>query len=278
MPSNAYKGQCVWCQKEFTAEISVIKKHATSEKHRVKARFGGSVKKDILTNFIGSGSTVKPEPQVKEAEIKMCGFFAEHNISFRVMDHFSALLPNIFPDSEIARKLSIKRTKTKNIITNVIAKSHKSDLVNYLKTTKFSILVDESTDISTYKTACIVVRFYCQESRKIETFLWEMVNVFSEDRNIANQGTAEHLFNLIIGTFTKYDIPLQNILGFASDGCNIMMGAYNSVASRLKIVCPGIVIYKCICHSLHICSSQACKHLPRTCEDLARNIYNFFKV
>lgn len=35
---------------------------------------------------------------------------------------------------------------------------------------------------------------------------------------------------------------------------------------------------KCICHSLHLCASESCKSLPRKCEDLARDIYNFFKT
>ncbi|XP_012536395.2 uncharacterized protein LOC105836713 isoform X1 [Monomorium pharaonis] len=56
-----------------------------------------------------------------------------------------------------------------------------------------------------------------------------------------------------------------------------MMGEHNLVASRFKEQCPGIVIMKCICHSLHLCASEACKKLPHTCEDLARNIHNFFK-
>jgi hypothetical protein len=36
-------------------------------------------------------------------------------------------------------------------------------------------------------------------------------------------------------------------------------------------------VQKCICHSLHLCASEDCKCLPRLCEDLARNIYGFFK-
>lgn len=39
----------------------------------------------------------------------------------------------------------------------------------------------------------------------------------------------------------------------------------------------GIFIMKCVCHSAHLCVSEACKYLPRLCEDLARNIYNFLK-
>ncbi|KAF0752029.1 Uncharacterized protein FWK35_00009902 [Aphis craccivora] len=44
--------------------------------------------------------------------------------------------------------------------------------------------------------------------------------------------TDELLFNSLIKTFTDRKIPLNNIIGFESDGCNVMMGRANKVASR----------------------------------------------
>ena len=67
------------------------------------------------------------------------------------------------------------------------------------------------------------------------------------------------------------------MIGFGADGCSVMMGINNSVASRFRNDCPGLVVIKCVCHSAHLCASEACKHLPRKCEDLAREVYNFFK-
>ncbi|KAL5246087.1 hypothetical protein ACI65C_013495 [Semiaphis heraclei] len=45
------------------------------------------------------------------------------------------------------------------IIKHVIGASHKDDLAAQLKISKFSILTDESTDIGTVKTSCVVVRY-----------------------------------------------------------------------------------------------------------------------
>ncbi|CAB3223225.1 unnamed protein product [Arctia plantaginis] len=56
-----------------------------------------------------------------------------------------------------------------------------------------------------------------------------------------------------------------------------MMGIRNSVSSRFRQSCPGIVIIKCICHSLHLCASDAAKEIPSECEQLARDVYNHFK-
>ncbi|KAF7989217.1 hypothetical protein HCN44_009907 [Aphidius gifuensis] len=54
-----------------------------------------------------------------------------------------------------------------------------------------------------------------------------------------------------------------------------MMGRNNSVASRLIADFPNISIIKCICHSVAIVASEACKKLPRTPEHLASGIYSF---
>lgn len=113
--------------------------------------------------------------EVKVAEIKLAAFIVQHNIPFKVMDHLTPLLTNIFPDSKIAKELTMKRTKTRNNITNVIGDSRKSDLTEILRRSRFSVLVDESTDISVTKTACIVVRYFDQEINKIVSALWEYI-------------------------------------------------------------------------------------------------------
>lgn len=88
--------------------------------------------------------------------------------------------------------------------------------------------------------------------------------------------TGETLYNKLIQSYAAYDIPLHNIIGFAADGASNMMGEHNSVCSRLRTHLPGITIFRCVAHSLHLCASGAAKTLPRKCEDLIRNVYNYF--
>ena len=35
-------------------------------------------------------------------------------------------------------------------------------------------------------------------------------------------------------TFNQFEIPVSNMIGFGCDGCNVMMGAHNSVASQFR--------------------------------------------
>lgn len=120
-----------------------------------------------------------------------------------------------------------------------------------------------------------IYRYFDKLSGRVESTFWELYNVYNEDN--PTSASAENLYNGLIKTFSEYQIPITNIIGFGSDGCNSMMGQYNSVASRFHNACPNIFIAKCVCHSAHLCASAACKVLPRNCEDLARNIFNHFK-
>lgn len=274
---DEYKAKCCVCDSILTAEIGVLKTHSNRQKHIEGMKKIASTNKQVsaMASFIQK----KDPPLVQIAEVKLSGFLVEHNLSFRTMDHMTELLKDIFPDSKIAQQISLKRTKATAIATAVIGETEKEALAAKLKQSKFSAISDESTDISTQKSSCIVVRFYDEKTKQIVSKFWELSKIFdSSNPDLANEGaTGKNLFNSLMKSFEKESVPLTNLIGFAADGCSVMMGENNSVASRLKESCPGIIIMKCVCHSVHLCASQACKELPRRCEDLAREIYGFFK-
>jgi hypothetical protein len=254
--------------------LTVIKNHAKSSKHGVKVK---AIPKTTITSIFKKAET-SVETQ-KKAELKLTGFLTEHNISFNCVDHLTKVLKECFPDSKIAQEMSLGRTKATQITRNVLGTCSENDIVTLLRNNKFSLIIDESTDIASLKTLCVCVRFFHPEMGKVLTLFWKLIQIFSGDEpDKAHEGaTADRLFNEIQSALSSSDIPLKNLVGFASDGCNTMFGRVNSVASKLISANPGIIVQKCICHSLHLCASEACKCLPRLCEDLARNIYSFFK-
>ena len=184
------------------------------------------------------------------------------------MDHLSDLLPKLCPDSKIAASVKCKRTKMKSIIANAMAPHFHSTLVSSLKRGYFSLIIDETTDISTKKELALVVRQYSKEEKIVKCCLYELLE-------IAN-GSANALFEAICQAFEKDEIPLTNVIGFAADTTNVMFGQNNSVVSRLKQAIPNIFVLRCICHSAHLCASHACEKLPRTAEDIIHDIYNYF--
>nr|CAI5857434.1 unnamed protein product [Callosobruchus analis] len=55
-----------------------------------------------------------------------------------------------------------------------------------------------------------------------------------------------------------------------------MMGQLNGNQSILKEEHPHIVVVGCASHSFHLCSSYACKQLPKIVEELVRDIHSHF--
>ena len=184
------------------------------------------------------------------------------------MNHLSDLVTDIFPDSKIASKFSSKHTKTRCIVKNVIATRFRHDIDNILKTTKFSIIIDESTDISSKKQLAIVVRFFCNQRNQVKSKFFKLIDVTKSD--------ATTLTSALISLFEKKNISIENIIGFASDTTNVMFGEHHSVVSLLKQKIPNLFVMKCLCHSAHLCASHACEKLPRAVEDLICDVYSYF--
>ncbi|XP_022818325.1 uncharacterized protein LOC111350857 [Spodoptera litura] len=275
---SAYKAKCIVCDCELLSEYSVLKIHSTRQKN-LKALSNAKIankQRNLMTNFVTENPVGKNKLESK-IELQLSAFIAEHNISYNSIDHLTDIINDILHDFDVKHKISLKRTKATAVTTEVIGKAEKSMLTSVLTTQKFSTICDESTDISTQKASCIVVRYFDKDKKQeVLSKMWELCKVFdSENPDMVNQGaTGENLYRVMTQSFLDKNIPLDNMIGFAADGCNVMMGENNSVASRLKENLPGIFILKCVCHSAHLCASEACKELPRRCEDLAREIYN----
>ncbi|KAF0688864.1 Uncharacterized protein FWK35_00037269, partial [Aphis craccivora] len=236
---DEYKAKFKYCNVSMVSELSNIKVHGKGVKHKqiVSSLSTKSTNQQSMTAYVKKDICNVLKTNVQRAEIKIAAFVAEHNLSFVATDHMTDMIKECFHDSEIAKNMAMKRTKTTAIVKNVIAKAHKEDLANTLRTTKFSILTDESTDIGTMKSSCIVVRFFDDTSCQIESKFWDLHEVY--DSISPGLATAENLFTNLMNSFNKHNIPKSNIIGFGSDGCNVMMGHKNSVASRFRLECPG---------------------------------------
>lgn len=106
---DCYKCICTACNRtSLQAEITTLRRHAKTQTHisNCKSIKGVQSCVKLLEKSHDSGKNA-----VKSAEIRLASFFAEHDISFRTVDHLPELMKNCFPDSEIAKGVVLKRTK-----------------------------------------------------------------------------------------------------------------------------------------------------------------------
>lgn len=104
-PTKAF---CIACKREMTAVVTTLQKHTKTVYHIEQMKLlqipASSRVDSLLRDQQGSSNAVK------EAEIRLAAFVAEHNLSFNIMDHFSDLLPKLCPDSKVASDIKCKRT------------------------------------------------------------------------------------------------------------------------------------------------------------------------
>lgn len=259
---------CKTCNFNGKGGKSEIGKHASTGNH--KKLCASSKNQQTLFSMASISNATSLDNDVKKGELLLCSFAVEHNISFNAMTHLSKLLPKIDSNSKILNTIKCARTKSEAVVKNVIGENEKLKLISHLKNNTFSLIVDESTDRACIKHMALVCRTVDSYFNTNDYFL-ALIPL--------DQANAETLYNHIINFFTKHSVEYKKMLiGYASDGANVMMGAHNSLATKLKDDIPNIFILKCICHSFHLCASYACTKLPIWIEETAKDIYNFLNT
>lgn len=104
---------------------------------------------------------------------------------------------------------------------------------------------------------------------------FEMRCVFT-DLIVLADGKADTIYHNLKQCFNEKGIPMEYEIGFCADTCNVMFGRNHFVSQLLLQDHPWIVPVKCSCHLIHLCSSRATLKLPKSLEDLCRNISAHF--
>ena len=104
---------------------------------------------------------------------------------------------------------------------NVVSASVLEELTTELQSSKYSLLIDESTDISGMKHICLCVKFFGEKCSCIKTEFLALIPVTS--------ATGEVLFNAISSYLKRIDVDIGNCIGFSSDGDSNVCGRKNSV-------------------------------------------------
>lgn len=253
---------CICCAKPLISHCSHLKAHEKTTHHI--QNYEAKKTQHTMENFYNSDQQ-KQSNQVRNAELTLVMFCITHNLPLLLMDFLPGLLVECCPDSSIAKLVKCGRTKSVQLV-EYIAKQASQNVMSDLRTKKFSLIVDETTDISTKSCIVFLARYFDKAHGVHDKFI-ALLELTKSD--------AISIFNLIKDFFSSNNIPLKNLIGLATDGANVMAGNINGLQALLKSE-TDLFYIKCSCHSLHLCTSYACKKLPDYIEKLCRNIYEFF--
>ena len=145
------------------------------------------------------------------------------------------------------------------------------ELENLLKSSFYSIMIDESTDISVINEMVIYGR-YIDSSAIVKTSFLKIVQL--------TNGTADTIEEALLGFLSDKSIPLSRLVGFGSDGASVMTGCVSGVATRLKHKQPILTSIHCVAHRLALAAGQAGDKVPyiaNTFKSTLRQLFHFYE-
>ncbi|KAF0303512.1 hypothetical protein FJT64_024502 [Amphibalanus amphitrite] len=114
-----------------------------------------------------SENVIRESEEVKRAELEIAAAMCCH-CSVSSVDHISDLMKKHGKGSTLG-KINLHRTKCGKLITEVISPSFRKELIDDVKGEKYSLIVDESTDVATNKNLAIVIRYFSKKEKRIMT-------------------------------------------------------------------------------------------------------------
>lgn len=257
---------CKWCQCTLSnMRKSAFEGHEKTAKHR-KTQESFSKTKKITETFKKNISD--PSKELKEFEIKFSVSAACH-CSIWSVNHQTELITK-YGKGSILENVKLHRTKCMSLLRNVVSVALFEDLTDDLKDSKYSLLIDESTDVSVTKLLCLCVKYFSRKEKRVQSSFLGLIPVIST--------TGKSLFCEIKNFLSKNNIDIKNCIGLGTDGANNVSGETNFVFSRFRELNPCIKFVKCMCHSLALRCEKAFQVLPSNLSYLISEIPRWFSM
>ena len=173
----------------------------------------------------------------------------QHNIPFALADELTPLFQDIFPDSDIAKNFSSRRTKTACIVNGAVAPFFQQRLLENIRGNPFSLAVDGSSDSDVEKMNPLTVRLFDVNRGSVCTQFLDMC--------MSSSSTAEGIFAKMEEAMKSHNIPWTNCVGLSVDNTLVNMGCRNSIKTRVLDKNSATYIMGCLCHIVHNTAGKA---------------------
>ena len=215
--------------------VSVI--NQLNEKRQMEIDSNRNILKSIISTIVFCGTHDMP----LRGRLNDEGNFIDL-LHFRIESGDCVLGEHISKSNKNARYISATIQNKLIAICGNIVRSHL--IADLTAATYFSIIADESADISGIEQLSLGVRFVCCKTGKIREEFLGYIPLHKTD--------AESIATSIIENFTGFGINLSNMVGQGYDGCSVMAGKENGVQKRIIEAYPQAQYFHCASHRLNL--------------------------
>ena len=143
------------------------------------------------------------------------------------------------------------RTKSTEMINSVLAPYFLKRLVADVGEQRFSLLLDESTDVSVSKYFGVVIRYFSETKKTFPSTFLRLVEL--------EAGEARTIAHSVLALLETCGLKKEKLLGIGTDNASVMTGVNNGVHKVLREECglKELVLLHCIL-SLSAACCQPC--------------------
>lgn len=158
------------------------------------------------------------------------------------------------PAFDIIKKIPLSNNTVQRRIDEM-AQSVEELLCEFLKATKFSIQLDESTLPGNEALLLAYVRFV-KEEKICQELLFA--------KNLMTDTKGESIYHTLEEFFKEKEIPMCNILSVATDGAPAMVGCHRGFIAYLKKTVPNVLAVHCVIHRQHLVAKNLSERLHKS--------------
>jgi hypothetical protein len=192
---------------------TALELHLNTENHR--KRLGSVENCRSLDNFVVASNTEKKR-NISAAELTLSYHTVSHHFSFRSLDCTSKLNSLIFKDSEIAKGVSLARTKCEAIVTGILGPVTVNIIKKELENVQFLGVQTDGSNHKDVKLFPVVIRYFNPIENGLTRKLIDLTSVVDEK--------AETISNLIINNLKELQCE-EKCKAFGGDNCNTNYGS-----------------------------------------------------
>jgi hypothetical protein len=143
---------------------------------------------------------------------------------------------------------------------------------NILPKDFFSVIVDETTDVSRHEQVSICVRYFSQLDNKVHEHFLGFVRT--------NSTTSSSLFELLVAKLNSFHLNFKKyLIGQCFDGAATMSGSKNGLQSKVREIVPQALFIHCYCHQLNLSLISACNNHKSilNCMNTVNDLHTFIE-
>ena len=201
---------CSLCRSTMQCHRSTLKAHSPNKHHVACVESQSHTKK----NFFAPKPVPKQDDQTKIAELEIATAVACH-CSIMTIYHLGETVKRHGVGSTVG-KMSIHRTKCAQLIKRILAPEIEEELKRDIKECKYSLMIDEATDIATDKNLCVCVRYFSVKNEMMMTVFLGLVQVI--------ETTGAALFETLESLISMFNMRWEDCIGYGCDGASNMVG------------------------------------------------------